>query len=83
MLRKALANRNPVAAAGIDDDDAPVTTQEYIRRALEDGEDDDDFNRNPWLSALEFLGHQGRGSIGCLFGSISLYLFGLTCSDSW
>ncbi|XP_058227886.1 uncharacterized protein LOC131336170 [Rhododendron vialii] len=59
MLRKALANRNPVAAAGIDDDDAPVTTQEYIRRALEDGEDDDDFNRNPWLSVLEFLGHQG------------------------
>lgn len=56
MLRKALADKNPPASAGTDD--TPVTTQEYIRRAVEDAEEDDDFNRNPWLTALEFLGHQ-------------------------
>ncbi|CAI9113681.1 OLC1v1014329C1 [Oldenlandia corymbosa var. corymbosa] len=35
----------------------PVSTQEYIRRAVEDvPEFDDDFSGNPWLSALQFIG---------------------------
>ncbi|GFZ01055.1 hypothetical protein Acr_14g0006900 [Actinidia rufa] len=50
MLRKVRAHQNPTCA-----------TQEYIRRAVEDGEEDEDFNRNPWLCALQFLGMVGGG----------------------
>ncbi|GMQ11518.1 hypothetical protein CsSME_00054132 [Camellia sinensis var. sinensis] len=49
-----LRNRNPLS------DESPIpTTQEYIRRAVEDGEEDDDFKRNPWVFALQFLDRQG------------------------
>ncbi|CAL5445275.1 unnamed protein product [Camellia sinensis] len=49
-----LRNRNPRS------DESPIpTTQEYIRRAVEDGEEDDDFKRNPWVFALQFLDRQG------------------------
>lgn len=35
----------------------PISTQEYIRRAVENApEFDDDFSSNPWLSALQFIG---------------------------
>ncbi|KAI3472783.1 hypothetical protein Pfo_031081, partial [Paulownia fortunei] len=35
-----------------------ISTQDYIRRAMEDtAEFDDDFTRQPWLSALQFLGN--------------------------
>ncbi|XP_057459261.1 uncharacterized protein LOC130749923, partial [Actinidia eriantha] len=47
------AHQNPTSAGG---DDSIVPTQEYIRRAVEDGEEYEDFNRNPWLCALQFLG---------------------------
>ncbi|KAK2971877.1 hypothetical protein RJ640_015397, partial [Escallonia rubra] len=47
MLRKA-RDTNRSFSSG----EAPVATQEYIRRAVEDAEQDDDFKRNPWLSAL-------------------------------
>ncbi|KAL4578937.1 hypothetical protein LXL04_015069 [Taraxacum kok-saghyz] len=33
----------------------PMATQEYIRRVVEDPEEDDDFKRSPWLSAIEFV----------------------------
>ncbi|KAL0464150.1 UNVERIFIED_CONTAM: hypothetical protein Slati_0302600 [Sesamum latifolium] len=37
--------------------DGVISTQEYIRRAMEDtAEFDDDFTGHPWLSALQFLG---------------------------
>lgn len=49
MLRKAHKNRD------LAPDEAPVPTQEYIRRAVEDAEEDDDFKHNPWLSAVDFL----------------------------
>ncbi|KAI3797483.1 hypothetical protein L1987_32740 [Smallanthus sonchifolius] len=32
-----------------------MATQEYIRKVVEDPEEDEDFKRNPWLSAIEFL----------------------------
>lgn len=38
-----------------------VPTQEFIRRVVENPHrhDDHDFSTNPWLCALDFLGHQG------------------------
>lgn len=37
--------------------DGVISTQDYIRRAVEDtAEFDDDFTRDPWLSAVQFLG---------------------------
>lgn len=37
--------------------DNPIPTQEYIRRAVENSTDFDyDFQSNPWLCALEFVG---------------------------
>ncbi|XAR63967.1 hypothetical protein NMG60_11024140 [Bertholletia excelsa] len=60
MLRKA---RNKNSAS--DYDEPPIPTQEFIRRAIEDAADDDDFKRKPWLSALQFLAQQEteRGDI--------------------
>ncbi|XP_010264243.1 PREDICTED: uncharacterized protein C17orf53 homolog [Nelumbo nucifera] len=36
-----------------------IPTQEYLRRAQEEGEDDEDFKRNPWLCAIDFLQSEG------------------------
>ncbi|KAL7611883.1 hypothetical protein Lser_V15G05208 [Lactuca serriola] len=33
----------------------PMATQEYIRRVVENPEEDDDFQGSPWLSAIEFV----------------------------
>ncbi|XP_015069633.2 uncharacterized protein C17orf53 [Solanum pennellii] len=45
--------------------DNPIPTQEYIRRAVENStEFDYDFQSNPWLSALEFVGAE-NGKIRC------------------
>lgn len=42
-------------------DEEPVPTQEYIRRVMENGdEEDDDFGGNQWLCALDFA--RGLGS---------------------
>ncbi|XP_016901414.2 uncharacterized protein LOC103494183 isoform X1 [Cucumis melo] len=46
-------------------DEEPVPTQEYIRRVMENGdEEDDDFNRSPWVCALDFV-----RSIGAMEGN--------------
>lgn len=38
----------------------PISTQEYIRRAVEEpGGDDDDFSCNPWLLAVDFVRSAG------------------------
>lgn len=37
----------------------PMATQEYIRRVVEDPEEDADFKCSPWLSAMEFFGGDG------------------------
>ncbi|KAG5618869.1 hypothetical protein H5410_018693 [Solanum commersonii] len=45
--------------------DNPIPTQEYIRRAVENStEFDYDFQSNPWLCALEFVGAE-KGKIPC------------------
>ena len=37
-------------------DEEPVPTQEYIRRVIENGDEEDgDFNGNPWVCALDFV----------------------------
>ncbi|KAJ6881769.1 hypothetical protein NC651_028386 [Populus alba x Populus x berolinensis] len=43
------------------EEEEPIPTQEYIRRAVEDSgcAEDDDFTRDPWLSAVDFVRHQG------------------------
>lgn len=42
----------------------PIATQEYIRRAVEENapEFDDDFNRNPWISALQYIGNNSNAN---------------------
>ena len=51
--------RNDNTFSGVRDED-PILTQEFIRRVLQNGdEQDDDFTNNPWLSALEFVREQG------------------------
>ncbi|XP_050235403.1 uncharacterized protein LOC126683886 isoform X2 [Mercurialis annua] len=47
-------------------DSVIMSTQEYVRRAVEVGvEDDDDFTRAPWLFAVQFIRLQdGDGAIG-------------------
>ncbi|KVI07814.1 hypothetical protein Ccrd_013827 [Cynara cardunculus var. scolymus] len=37
----------------------PMATQGYIRRVVEDPEEDADFKCSPWLSAMEFFGGDG------------------------
>ncbi|KAI3724329.1 hypothetical protein L2E82_36101 [Cichorium intybus] len=49
-LRKSRDNENLLGH-----EEPPMATQEYIRRVVEDPEEDDDFNRSPWLSAIEFV----------------------------
>ncbi|CAA2973006.1 Hypothetical predicted protein [Olea europaea subsp. europaea] len=64
MLRKSMgqSNRNFVPSRdnqmdGDNDSNNGIPTQEYIRRAMEDNSEfDEDFTRNPWFCALEYLG---------------------------
>ena len=51
--------RNDNTFSGVRDEDQ-IPTQEFIRRVLQNGDQqDDDFTNNPWLSALEFVREQG------------------------
>lgn len=61
MLRRNIDRQNQNLADNQDDNcegfNGDISTQEYIRRAVEDtAEFDDDFTRHPWLSSLQFLG---------------------------
>ncbi|KAL7114618.1 hypothetical protein ACP275_04G132100 [Erythranthe tilingii] len=72
MLRKELDRQNHKISnypdhngddfSGKHHSDGVISTQEYIRRAMEDtAEFDDDFTCEPWLSAVQFLrGDNGR-----------------------
>nr|GEZ40371.1 hypothetical protein [Tanacetum cinerariifolium] len=48
-------------------------TQEYIRKLIDDGSEDDDIKRRPWVTALEFINNGGEIEGGC-FGDIKSYL---------
>ncbi|KAJ4713535.1 Nuclear localized protein [Melia azedarach] len=62
----AMQRRNLVGVG-----EEPISTQEYIRRAVEDpGIEDDDFSRDPWLLAVDFVRRQGWvGSDGVAIGT--------------
>ncbi|KAB2020450.1 hypothetical protein ES319_D07G069400v1 [Gossypium barbadense] len=66
MLRKLHYNNN---SSCIGED--PVPTQEYIRRAVVDpaAAADDDFSRDPWLFALEFIRREGLVDNGGTIGT--------------
>ncbi|XP_021292315.1 uncharacterized protein LOC110422644 [Herrania umbratica] len=65
MLRKIQNKSNRV---GIGEE--PLPTQEYIRRAVENpGADDDDFSRDPWLFAVEFIRREGLADDGGTIGT--------------
>lgn len=50
----------PIAGGEEEEDATPIPTQEYIRRALENGDEDDgDFTLDPWVCAVEFVRRQG------------------------
>lgn len=53
-----------------------IATQEYIRRAVEENapEFDDDFNRNPWISALQYIGNNSSANYDST-NSIALSMF--------
>lgn len=58
MLRKDLDRENPHFSDHDKGNDGLPSTQDYIRKAMDDtAEFDDDFSRHPWLSALQFLGN--------------------------
>ncbi|CAK9182550.1 unnamed protein product [Ilex paraguariensis] len=62
MLRKARDNQSFSCS-----EFNPIPTQEYIRRAVENPEDDDDFKMNTWLWATEYLRSEGvvDGGVYC------------------
>ncbi|CAL1369693.1 unnamed protein product [Linum trigynum] len=57
----------------------PIPTQEYVRRALEDdgAGEDDDFTREPWLCALDFIRSRGLvdnyGAIGIPLSAVKSF----------
>ncbi|XP_057767403.1 uncharacterized protein LOC130987761 [Salvia miltiorrhiza] len=57
MLRKNHDRENHNVSDHDNGNDGLLSTQDYIRKAMDDtAEFDDDFSRHPWLSALQFLG---------------------------
>lgn len=55
MQRRALGHQSLLDNAA-----DPIPTQEFIRRVVENGDENDhDFNTNAWLCALEFLRREG------------------------
>ncbi|PWA82665.1 hypothetical protein CTI12_AA176290 [Artemisia annua] len=69
------SNDDWVELLDIDDSDLQLTpsmrplntqTQEYIKKIVEDVGMDEDFNRGPWLSAIEYVKNNGGIVSGCL-----------------
>ncbi|GKA66213.1 hypothetical protein Tco_0766021 [Tanacetum coccineum] len=50
-----------------------MSTQEYIRKVIEDVDEDDDFTRAPWLSVLNYVNVDGGIVTGC-FGDVKKFL---------
>ncbi|GKD49210.1 hypothetical protein Tco_1278186 [Tanacetum coccineum] len=50
-----------------------MSTQEYIRKVIEDVGEDDDFTRASWLSVLEYVNVDGGIVTGC-FGDVKKFL---------
>ncbi|GKD11249.1 hypothetical protein Tco_1190934 [Tanacetum coccineum] len=54
-------------------EDSVMSTQEYIRKVIEDVDEDDDFTRALWLSVVEYINVDGRIVTGC-FGDVKNFL---------
>nr|GEU61872.1 hypothetical protein [Tanacetum cinerariifolium] len=50
-----------------------MSTQDYIRKVIEDVGKDDDFTRTPWLSAIDYVNVDGGIMTGC-FGDVKKFL---------
>ncbi|GJX73703.1 hypothetical protein Tco_0312298 [Tanacetum coccineum] len=50
-----------------------MSTQEYIRKVIEDVGEDDNFTRAPWLSVVEYVNVDGGIVTGC-FGDVKKFL---------
>ncbi|GJS50354.1 hypothetical protein Tco_0600475 [Tanacetum coccineum] len=50
-----------------------MSTQEYIRKVIEDVGEDDDFTHTPWLSVLDYVNVDGGIVTGC-FGDVKKFL---------
>nr|GEU59299.1 hypothetical protein [Tanacetum cinerariifolium] len=54
-------------------EESVMSTQEYIRKVIEDVCEDDDFMRAPWLSAIDYVNVDGGIVTGC-FGDVKKFL---------
>ncbi|GKA54486.1 hypothetical protein Tco_0753435 [Tanacetum coccineum] len=54
-------------------EESVMSTQEYIRKVIEDVGEDDDFTRAPWLSAIDYVNVDGGIVTGC-FGDVKKFL---------
>nr|GEV82559.1 zinc finger BED domain-containing protein RICESLEEPER 2-like [Tanacetum cinerariifolium] len=54
-------------------DESIMSTQEYIRKVIEDVGDDDNFTRVSWLSVVEYVNVDGGIMTGC-FGDVNKFL---------
>ncbi|GJY04796.1 hypothetical protein Tco_0370736 [Tanacetum coccineum] len=54
-------------------EESVMSTQEYIRKVIEDMGEDDDFTRAPWLSAIDYVNVDGGIVTGC-FGDVKKFL---------
>ncbi|GJV04720.1 putative nucleotidyltransferase, ribonuclease H [Tanacetum coccineum] len=56
-----------------DGEESVMSTQEYIRKVIEDVGEDDDFTRVSWLSAIDYVNVDGGIMTGC-FGDVKKFL---------
>ncbi|GJZ54007.1 hypothetical protein Tco_0608892 [Tanacetum coccineum] len=56
-----------------DGEESVMSTQEYIRKVVEDVGEDDDFTRATWLSAIDYVNVDGGIVTGC-FGDVKKFL---------
>ncbi|GKA83308.1 hypothetical protein Tco_0804903, partial [Tanacetum coccineum] len=54
-------------------EESVMSTQEYIRKVIEDVGEDDDFTRAPWLSAIDYVNVDEGIITGC-FGDVKKFL---------
>ncbi|GJS58083.1 hypothetical protein Tco_0652867 [Tanacetum coccineum] len=54
-------------------EESVMSTQEYIRKVIEDVDEDGDFTRAPWLSMIDYVNVDGGIVTGC-FGDVKKFL---------
>ncbi|GJX81894.1 hypothetical protein Tco_0331375 [Tanacetum coccineum] len=54
-------------------EESVMSTQEYIRKVIEDVGEDDNFTRAPWLNAIDYVNVDG-GIVAVYFGDVKKFL---------